>query len=59
MKRKKLLIGLLLVGLVLGQLVLAQVDPGTIHLKHQWTFDDGTAVDHVGKVTGTINGTAR
>ena len=59
MKRKKLLIGLLLVGLVLGQLVLAQVDPGTIHLKHQWTFDDGTAVDHVGKVTGTIIGNAK
>lgn len=38
----------------------AQTDPGTDNLKHQWTFDDGTAKDAVttGSVTGTLAGGA-
>ena len=32
------------------------VEPGTANLKHQWTFDDGTATDVVGGVNGTLNG---
>jgi hypothetical protein len=34
------------------------VEPGTTNLKHQWTFDDGTANDVVGNVNGTLNGLA-
>lgn len=30
------------------------VDPGTANLKHQWTFDDGTANDVIGNVNGTL-----
>lgn len=33
-------------------------DPGTSSLKHQWTFDDGTANDVIGSVNGTLNGGA-
>jgi hypothetical protein len=33
-------------------LTLAQPDPST--LKHQWTFDDGTAKDGVGTLDGTL-----
>lgn len=36
----------------------AQTDPGTENLKHQWTFDDGTATDIVGSANGTLQGGA-
>jgi len=35
---------------------MAETDPGTVNLKHQWTFEDGTANDNVGTVNGTIKG---
>lgn len=60
MNRKTLLFLMtMLTVLFIGQHVQAQVDPGTSNLKHQWTFDDGTAIDHVGKVEGTIVGNAK
>jgi hypothetical protein len=34
------------------------VDPGTQNLKHSWTFEDGTANDHVGSANGTLMGAA-
>lgn len=37
---------------------IAQVDPGTANLTHSWTFDDGTAIDTVGGVTGVLMGDA-
>jgi len=37
---------------------MAQTDPGTVNLKHQWTFEDGTANDNVGTVNGNLKGTA-
>lgn len=36
----------------------AQVDPGTTNLKHKWTFDNGSAVDEIGLVEGTLQGAA-
>ena len=36
----------------------AQTDPGTVNLKHQWTFDDGTAKDIIGGADGTLVGAA-
>ena len=44
--------------LILGISVktVAQTDPGTANLKHQWTFDNGSAIDPIGNVTGTIVG---
>ena len=38
--------------------VHAQSDPGTLNLKHQWTFDDGTAKDVVGTAHGVLEGAA-
>jgi len=32
------------------------VEPGTTNLKHQWTFDDGTATDVIAGVNGTLSG---
>lgn len=46
----------LLVLLGFSMQIFAQTDPGTANLKHQWTFDKGSAVDAVGGVTGTIVG---
>jgi len=37
---------------------IAQIDPGTANLTHSWTFDDGTAIDTVGGVTGVLMGDA-
>ncbi len=37
----------------------AQIDPGTDNLKHQWTFDDGTAVDNVGGLVGVAEGASK
>ncbi len=37
---------------------IAQTNPGTANLKHQWTFDDGTAKDVVGTVNGVLEGAA-
>ena len=31
-------------------LMTAQTYPGTANLKHQWTFDNGTAIDAVQQV---------
>lgn len=39
-------------------LTQAQTDPGTSNLKHQWTFNDGTANDAIGGVNGTLKGGA-
>ncbi len=38
--------------------VRSQTDPGTENLMHQWTFDDGTAVDVIGSADGTLQGGA-
>lgn len=59
MKVKKQFVMMMLIASAFGQPALGQIDPGTANLKHQWTFDDGTAVDHVGNVTGTIVGNAK
>ncbi|HET7732998.1 MAG TPA: LamG domain-containing protein, partial [Paludibacter sp.] len=48
----------LLLGLGMSVQLFAQTDPGTANLKHQWTFDDGTAKDVVGTVNGTLEGAA-
>lgn len=37
----------------------AQVAPPQANLKHQWTFDDGTAKDTKGSVDGVLEGGAR
>ncbi len=37
--------------------VQAQTDPGKANLKHQWTFDNGSAVDNVAGLTGAVVGT--
>ncbi|MBN1407812.1 MAG: LamG domain-containing protein, partial [Calditrichaceae bacterium] len=39
--------------------VLAQVDPGTGNLTHCWTFEDGTAIDTVSGIEGTLMGDAK
>ncbi len=52
---------LLLLGLAISVpcfLIQAQTDPGTTNLKHQWTFDNGTANDVIGSVNGTLMGGA-
>lgn len=36
--------------------IFAQTDPGITHLKHRWTFDNGSLTDEIGGVTGTIVG---
>lgn len=59
MKRKILHVWMMLWVGCISWIVQAQVDPGTANLKHQWTFDDGTATDHIGNVTGTIIGNAK
>ncbi|MFT3752677.1 MAG: carbohydrate binding domain-containing protein [Paludibacter sp.] len=48
----------LLLGLGISVQMFAQSDPGTANLKHQWTFDDGTAKDVVGTANGTLEGAA-
>lgn len=37
---------------------IGATDPGIANLKHQWTFDDGSATDIVGGVNGVLNGAA-
>ena len=44
--------------LIAGTTAIAQVDPGTANLTHSWTFDDGTANDYVGHLTGKLVGGA-
>lgn len=39
-----------------GVALYAQTDPGTVNLKHRWTFDNGSLTDEIGGVTGTIEG---
>ncbi|MEJ2628043.1 MAG: LamG domain-containing protein, partial [bacterium] len=39
--------------------LLAQIDPGTENLTHSWTFDDGTANDHINGIQGTLMGSAK
>ena len=48
----------LLLGLSISVKTVAQTDPGTANLKHQYTFDDGTANDVVGTANGTLMGGA-
>lgn len=48
----------LLFGFGISVQLSAQTDPGTTNLKHQWTFDDGTAKDVVGTADGTLQGVA-
>ncbi|HRZ96787.1 MAG TPA: hypothetical protein P5084_04475, partial [Paludibacter sp.] len=36
--------------------IIAQTDPGTTNLKHRWTFDNGSLVDEIGGIIGTIVG---
>lgn len=48
----------LLLGFGISVHMSAQTDPGTTNLKHQWTFDDGTAKDVVGTADGTLQGAA-
>lgn len=48
----------LVLGLGISVGLTAQTDPGTANLKHQWTFDDGTANDKVGTAHGTLEGAA-
>lgn len=59
MKRKIQQLWLMLLFASFCSGLQAQVDPGTANLKHQWTFDDGTATDHIGNITGTIMGNAK
>jgi hypothetical protein len=59
MKTHFLFTSLLFVVFVFAFPLSAQIDPGSANLKHQWTFDDGTATDHIGNVTGIIHGNAR
>jgi hypothetical protein len=47
----------LLVMLIWNESIIAQgVDPGTAHLKHLWTFEDGTLKDQVGGADGEFHG---
>lgn len=48
----------LVFGLGISVQTIAQTDPGTANLKHQYTFDDGTANDVVGTANGTLMGGA-
>lgn len=59
MKHKFFSILLVLLSFSTFAVLNAQTDPGTTNLKHQWTFDDGTAKDHVGNLTGTIIGNGK
>jgi|GEM_PF-1511332 len=38
----------------LHKIDVAATNPGTTNLKHQWSFDDGTANDQVGSVNGVL-----
>lgn len=53
MKKIYLILGVVWIA---AMQLFAQTDPGTTNLKHQWTFDDGTALDKIGNVTGTVVG---
>lgn len=58
MKHKQLFFKTWILFIVIFLLILnlkAQTDPGTANLKHQWTFDDGTANDVV--TSSPVNGT--
>ena len=55
MKQKHFFLCLILI-LGINVKSVAQTDPGTANLKHQWTFDNGSATDAIGNVTGTIVG---
>jgi hypothetical protein len=47
----------LLIMLIWNESIIAQgVNPGTAHLTHLWTFEDGTLKDQVGNADGTFNG---
>ncbi|MDP4270338.1 MAG: LamG domain-containing protein, partial [Bacteroidota bacterium] len=52
--KKSYLVACLLMILGISVRTVAQTNPGTVNLKHQWTFDDGTANDNVGGVNGTL-----
>ena len=56
--KKILVLFLLAIAIFYGEEIRAQTDPGTENLKHQWTFDDGTATDIIGSANGTLQGGA-
>jgi hypothetical protein len=48
----------LLIMLIWNEGIIAQgVNPGTAHLKHLWTFEDGTLKDPIGGADGEFHGT--
>ncbi len=57
MKKTYIFMCLLFIAGISAQ-ISAQVNPGTANLKHQWTFDDGTAKDYIGGADGTLAGAA-
>ncbi len=57
MKNTYILMCLLLIAGISVQ-TSAQINPGTANLKHQWTFDDGTAKDYIGGADGSLVGAA-
>lgn len=57
MRPKSVVLSLFLI-IVAGSLFAQGVDPGTENLTHSWTFEDGTANDHVGEADGWLEGGA-
>lgn len=55
MKTKLPLLFILVFALAVG--LNAQTDPGTANLTNEWNFDDGTANDPIGFVSGQLFGT--
>lgn len=55
---RKIAANLILIALIFIKAsdLIAQVDPGTDHLTHWWSFDDGTANDQVQNAHGTVVG---
>jgi hypothetical protein len=56
--RLNYLLSFILVLTLVGNLKGQGVDPGTQHLSHSWTFEDGTANDYVGGANGILMGDA-
>lgn len=54
MKTHKILLAVITALFAVG--ANAQVDPGTANLTHSWTFNDGTANDHIGGAHGVLMG---
>ena len=54
---KTKLLSIFLIGFAVVLNLCAQTDPGATNLTHLWNFDDGTANDPVGELSGILNGT--